>query len=131
VRTGESQPVVITPGCDTPLETVDYEVLLRPTFRFYGTPGKGPNSHFFTVNRQECFAVTQDAGWQYETSPFWAGPPRDGGTCAADTIPLYRLYNNRAAQNDSNHRFTTKQTIVDAMVAQGWINEGTAMCVTR
>jgi hypothetical protein len=131
VRTGEDVPVIIEPGCDTPRETADYEVLLRPTFRFYGTPGKGPNSHFFTVNRQECFAVTQDAGWQYELSPFWAAPPRDGGACTADTRPLYRLYNNRAAQNDSNHRFTTKQAIVDAMVGQGWVNEGTAMCVPK
>jgi hypothetical protein len=131
VRTGETFPVVREPGCDTPLDAANQEPLLRPVFRFYGTPGKGPNSHFFTVHRGECHIVTQDAGWQYEGLPFWVTPPRADGRCPDNnTQPLYRLYNNRAAQNDSNHRYTTKQSIIDEMVAKGWIKEGVAMCVT-
>jgi hypothetical protein len=42
---------------------------------------------------------------------------------------LYRLYNGRAAHNDSNHRFTLKREIYEHMVAQGWIGEGVAMCL--
>jgi hypothetical protein len=129
IRTGEKFRVTVGRACPSFSFDPSYAPDLRPTFRFYGKPGKGPNSHFFTVNRGECHAVTQDAGWQYEGSTFYAAQPQADGTCLTFTRPLYRLYNNRAAQNDSNHRFTTKQSIVDEMVAKGWVNEGTAMCL--
>ena len=29
----------------------------------------------------------------------------------------------------SNHRFTTRAAVVEAMVARGWVAEGAAMCV--
>jgi hypothetical protein len=45
-------------------------------------------------------------------------------------VPVYRAYNNRAAQIDSNHRFTTRQSEIQALVAQGWISEGVVMCGT-
>ncbi len=38
--------------------------------------------------------------------------------------PLYRLYNNRP---DANHRYTRSTQIRDAMLAQGWILEGSAI----
>jgi hypothetical protein len=131
-RTGEWMDVETGNGCGG---RVEYSSAagggLRPAYRFYGRPGKGPNSHFFTISRGECYAVTQDGGWQYEGSPFFAAEPQPGGLCASYMNPVYRLYNNRAAQNDSNHRFTTKQAIVQEMTAKGWINEGVAMCVRK
>jgi hypothetical protein len=52
------------------------------------------------------------------------------GACPAGTAPVYRIWNNRA---DSNHRYTTRTTIRDQMVAKGGIVEGygqppVAMC---
>src|SRR5258708_36214147 len=33
---------------------------LSPVCRFYGTPGLGPNSHFYTPNATECAMVKLD-----------------------------------------------------------------------
>ncbi|MEP6702329.1 MAG: hypothetical protein ABJB04_05000, partial [Betaproteobacteria bacterium] len=43
-----------------------------PVCRFYGTPGKGPNSHFYTADQAECAAVKRDPGWTYEGIAFYA-----------------------------------------------------------
>jgi len=57
-------------------------------------------------------------------------PDLPTGTCAAGTIPVYRLWNNRI---DTNHRYTTDVTIKQQMIARGYIAEGfgpegVAMC---
>ena len=51
--------------------------------------------------------------------PVTSGPM--AGTCPAGTIPIYRVFNNRA---DPNHRYTTSRAIRDQMVALGGIAEG-------
>jgi len=96
--------------------------------RFYGTPGKGPNSHFFTASAGECAIVKQDPGWFYEGIPFYV-QPKNGTSCPAGTFPLYRAYNNRFAYNDSNHRFSTDYAVYQQMIANGWVGEGMVMCV--
>ena len=58
----------------------------------------------------------------------WA--PIDG-RCPPQSMTVYRVYNGRWRENDSNHRFTAKRGIVDAMVAAGWTDEGAAMCVPQ
>ena len=50
------------------------------------------------------------------------------GVCPLDSIPVYRLYNNRFAKNDSNHRYTTSRSMRNEMKGQGWIDEGTVFC---
>jgi hypothetical protein len=98
---------------------------MQPVFRFYGPR---QNSHFFSVDAAECGAVRRmDPGWQYEGIAFGATMPVNGACTAGQ--PVFRLYNNHAAQNDSNHRFTVKTSIRDEMVARGWIFEGIAMCL--
>lgn len=100
----------------------------RPVCRFYGTPGVGPNTHFFTLMGAECEQVKRDPGWLYEGLAFYAVEPRDG-QCPPGLTPLYRSYNNRWSYNDSNHRFTTDPVAHAGMIAQGWVDEGVAMCV--
>lgn len=95
--------------------------------RFYGTPGKGPNSHFYTINPSECSGVRADPGWTYEGTAFYAIPW--AGFCPSGYLPLYRSYNRRWQQNDSNHRFTTSAYEQQNMVHLGWADEGPAMCV--
>ncbi|MEO8137294.1 MAG: S8 family peptidase [Betaproteobacteria bacterium] len=99
-----------------------------PVCRFYGTPGRGPNSHFYTANANECQIVKQDPGWTYEGIAFYAAPVTAQG-CPGGTRPVLRSYNNRAALNDTNHRFTTSAATQQAMIAQGWISEGPVFCV--
>jgi len=41
---------------------------------------------------------------------------------------VHRLYNNRAARNDSGHRFVTDTALIAPMVAQGWVHEGIVFC---
>ena len=99
--------------------------------RFYGTPGSGPNSHFYTTIREECVLVKQDTGWTYEAlGRFWL-VQAIGNTpagCPAGTQPIYRTYNNRFAQNDSNHRYATDVAVYNVMVGRGWSGEGVVMC---
>jgi predicted dienelactone hydrolase len=99
-----------------------------PMCRFYGTRGRGPNSHFFTADAGECAQVRLDPGWTFEGLTMRVQVPL-GGVCALDTIPVFRLYNNRFAQNDSNHRYTTSRSTREQTRDQGWISEGTVFCV--
>lgn len=98
-----------------------------PVCRFYGTPGRGPNSHFYTANAGECEWVKTDPGWTFEGLAFNTVVPSEGN-CPSGFAPVYRAYNSRWAQNDSNHRFTTSATIYSQMIANGWTGEGVVMC---
>jgi hypothetical protein len=111
-----------------------------PVCRFYA---RGPNSHFYTGSRKECdelkaLEISQRAeaqakgqpflGWSYETIAFWALLPQ-GGQCAGSLKPVWRTYNNRALENDSNHRFTMDAAQRAAM-ATGWLDEGAQLCAS-
>jgi hypothetical protein len=43
-------------------------------------------------------------------------------------MPLYRTWR---PYGESNHRFTTDRAVVAEMTAQGWVDEGVAMCVAQ
>lgn len=105
--------------------------------RFYGLPAAGLDSHFFAASFSECVAVLDrwPAQWLLEsTDAFAVVAQAPVATCSGASQALYRLYNNRP---DANHRYTTSAATRDAMVARGWILEGTgtpvspgvAMCV--
>ena len=109
-----------------------------PVCRFYAS---GPNSHFYTGRSQECgylrtLEQEQRAaasalgrpflGWAYEATAFWALVPQ-AGVCPGGLIPVYRTYNDRAAQMDSNHRFVADATQYNAM-AFSWADEGVQLC---
>ena len=103
---------------------------LVPVCRFYGA---GPNSHFYTAVPSECDFVKSGAagGWAYEGTSFFITPiTSSGGTqsCPAGTIGVNRAYNQRAAQNDSNHRFSTSDSTMHDMESEGWAYEATVMC---
>ncbi|MBL0140837.1 MAG: DUF1800 domain-containing protein [Betaproteobacteria bacterium] len=98
-----------------------------PVCRFYGTPGIGPNSHFYTANAGECAFLKTTIGWTYEGIAFYIEPVA-GGACSPGTTPVFRSYNNGAARNDSNHRFTVDATVQARTVAAGSAPEGVAMC---
>jgi len=109
----------------------------KPVCRFYAA---GPNSHFFTGDAAECAQLKQIEqsqraqaqgagkpylGWAYEGIAFYALMAQNG-QCPAGTTPVWRSYNGRAQQNDSNHRFTADSRARDAML--GWELEGVAFC---
>jgi hypothetical protein len=110
-----------------------------PVCRFYA---RGPNSHFYTGTPQECSDLKTleqkdraDAksrgqsflGWGFEMVAFYALLPQ-GGLCFPGLKPVWRAYNNRATQRDTNHRFTTDEEQRAAMGAS-WLDEGAHLCV--
>ncbi len=101
-----------------------------PVCRFYGTPNIGPNSHFYTVNAGECAFVRTDPGWTYEGIAFYAVPASASG-CPSHLQPVWRNYNGRWQQNDSNHRFSIDSATYQSMTAAGWAGEGIVMCVPK
>ena len=126
VRTGfsfDAYPVPVPPGMYCPGDCG------TPVSRFYGTPGLGPNSHFYTANPVEAqFLQRPGTGWSFEKLEFSVPVPDAAGQCAAGLVPVYRVYNNRWMYNDSNHRFVPDRVQRDRMLARGWVDEGVAFC---
>jgi uncharacterized protein DUF5648 len=85
------------------------------------------DSHFFSASPQECadtltkfpFMIKETDAAFFIALPVTTGPM--AGACPAGTIPVYRVFNNRA---DGNHRYTTSRAVRDQMVALGGTAEG-------
>lgn len=89
--------------------------------RIYIPPGKG-DGHYFGRDQKECDGtMAKNPGFILESSTFLYLYPASAGSCGAGTIPVYRVYSNRA---DANHRYTTDRAVRDQMVARGWLAEG-------
>lgn len=93
--------------------------------RFYGNPQAGLDSHFYSASAAECEEVAQKfpLAWLLESNNVFRVflPNTVTGQCPANSVPVYRSWNNRA---DSNHRYTTDSGVHDAMVAKGYVAEG-------
>jgi hypothetical protein len=51
-------------------------------------------------------------------------------SCASGFVPVFRIFRgNQKFPDDPNHRFTTSQTVYQAMVSAGWDDEGIKFCV--
>jgi hypothetical protein len=73
--------------------------------------------------------VQLDPGWTLESANvFNLTPPSAPGLCPSGTTAVFRVYNNGAAQNDSNHRYTIDAAIYTQMLALGWKGEGVVFC---
>jgi dienelactone hydrolase len=97
-----------------------------PACRFFGTPGVGPDSHFFTIDAFECAKVRANPAWTFESLAFQADPP-GVGTCPGDRAVVTRLYNNGKG-GQANHRYATSHEVAGNMVGEGWIVEGPVFC---
>jgi len=105
---------------------------LQPVCRLYLPPPDGPE-HFYSASADECDSALRNIpGMVLETrQAFLAALPDPAtGACAANTVPLFRLW-NRA--HGVSHRFVARKSTRDALVASGWVSEGwgpdgVAMC---
>ena len=92
-----------------------------PVCRFYIPPALG-DSHFYGRGHSECEATARDQpGLVLEDARFMHVALPSAGACPANTVPVYRVFSNRA---DANHRYTTDRAVRDRMVARGWLAEG-------
>ena len=106
------------------------------TFKAYPQPAAGASpvcrfylplpldSHFYSASALECADVAAKYPSFVLEAPdvfYIALPDTMSGACPPATVPVFRLYNNRA---DANHRYTTDAQIKAQMVARGYIAEG-------
>jgi serine protease len=118
-RTGLAFRVWTTPEAGT-----------APECRYYIPPALG-NSHFYGRNGVECEAARNNhPSFVLEEARFMHLALPSLGVCPSGTLPVYRLFSNRA---DANHRYTIERSVRDQMVARGWVAEGegadiVAMC---
>ncbi len=96
----------------------------RPVCRFYAAASVLIDSHFFSADAAECQFVRDrwPGVWQLEQSDaFYVLLPDDSGRCAANTLPVFRFFNNR---RDANQRHTVDLSVRRSMVNRGWVAEG-------
>ncbi len=98
--------------------------------RFFGTPGLGPDSHFYTVDAGECAAVKQDPYWTFEGLAFRV-LPLVGGGCGSGADVVQRLFKPAADVTGIRHRYVISGDDVAAMLAAGWVLEGPVFCSVR
>jgi len=92
-----------------------------PVCRYYIPPGLG-DSHFFGRGTVECNATGQkNPSFVLEDAAFMQMYLPVGGVCPANTLEVYRVFDNRP---DANHRYMTDKALRNTMVTKGWIAEG-------
>ena len=106
------------------------ETGVLPVCRFFGTPGFGPESHFYTSYGNECAIVRNDPHWIEEGVTFRARLPA-AGACAAGDVTVSRLWRPGATVTASRHRYVVDSATAAAMQAAGWELEGAVFCAPR
>ena len=108
-----------------PVDTSEVDTL--PVCRFFGTPGFGPNSHFYTAYQNECAVVRNDPHWIEEGVTFHARLPVNG-VCAAGDVTVQRLWWRGDTATASRHRYVVDPATASAMRTAGWVLEGPVFC---
>lgn len=112
VRTGEEFKVY-------PLDATG----TTPVCRFFSTAFAPRSSHFYAASADECSILEGNRDWQLEGEVFGIVAPDANGNCAANSVPVYRLYNNGQG-GAPNHRYTVEPGIRADMISRGWVSEG-------
>ncbi len=99
--------------------------------RFFNNSFAPRSSHFYALHGFGCEqTIAQFPDWQLESSALFAMMvPDSAGRCPANTLPVYRLYNNGMG-GAPNHRFTIDTSVRTQMIAAGWVPEGFGIGVT-
>jgi hypothetical protein len=96
-----------------------------PVCRFFNDTFGTTSSHFYALHGLGCEDTIADfPDWKLESaSAFNMKVPDAAGTCPADTLPVYRLFNNGKG-GTPNHRYTISTDVRDEMISEGWTPEG-------
>ncbi len=103
--------------------TTQADAEMVPVCRFFTVAFAPKSSHFYTPFAPECTIVKTNNVWTFEGEVFFTKQASVDGVCPADTVPVYRMYNN-GQSGAPNHRYTTDMTVRTKMLAEGWIPEG-------
>ena len=94
-----------------------------PVCRFYGNPAL-IDAHYYTASAADCqFIIARWPGiWNLEQpAAFYVLLPDANGACPANTLPVYRFFNNR---QDANQRHTIDLSVRQAMLNRAWVPQG-------
>jgi hypothetical protein len=101
-----------------------------PVCRMYAAPDRGgSNTHFFGTG-DDCAVLNTVTALRFEGFDFAATKPV-ASTCPANAPnAIFRLFNNKSASNQGNHRYVVSVATKSRMIAQGWVDEGVVFCST-
>lgn len=100
----------------------------QPVCRMYFPPANGgSNTHFYGIGN-DCGQLNKLGGMKYEGYDFSVRKAVNGYCDVTAPNVVTRLYNNKAATNESNHRYVVSAATKARMVAQGWVDEGAVFC---
>lgn len=106
------------------------EAGLNPVCRFYSPPNAGgSNSHFFAQG-ETCQWGRLWSNLRPEGYDFSVVPPTGGSCPSSAPVPVTRVFNNRAASKNGNHRYVVSTTSKLRMLARGWVDEGVVFCAS-
>ncbi len=99
-----------------------------PICRFYAAPDRGgSNTHFYGTG-DDCALLNTSSALRFEGFDFAATKPT-GTVCSAPAPnAVYRLFNNKSATNEGNHRYVVSAATKAKMLALGWVDEGAVFC---
>jgi subtilisin family serine protease len=93
-----------------------------PVCRFYAAGLI--NSYYYTADSGQCQYIikNQASTWALEyKAAFYVQLPDATGACPANTLPVYKFFNNRA---DANQRHTIDLSVRRAMINRAWVPQG-------
>ncbi|MEO7252796.1 MAG: hypothetical protein ABIZ64_00985, partial [Casimicrobium sp.] len=100
----------------------------RPVCRFYASPAQGGSNTHFYGNGDDCPALNTASQLRFEGFDFAMAKPVNS-VCPADAPnAVTRLFNNKGATNEGNHRYVVSAATKAKMLTQGWIDEGAVFC---
>jgi hypothetical protein len=95
-------------------------------FDLAGHPSAG--YAFLSDVQSDCDMLMSSRGWNYLGTVYYSVPVDANQKCPAGYLGVNRAYNNGAARFDTNHRYSTSDSIMRDIVRDGWTYEGTVMC---
>lgn len=99
-----------------------------PICRVYSAPENGgSNTHFYGAS-DDCAQLNTVTGLRFEGFDFATIKPTNATCPTTARNPVYRLFNNKSATNQGNHRYVVSVATKSSMVAQGWVDEGAVFC---
>jgi hypothetical protein len=102
----------------------------QPICRFYAAPESGGSNTHFYGSGEDCPALNTVRQLRFEGFDFAAIKPSALACPASAPNPVYRLFNNKSASNEGNHRYVVSVATKSRMIAQGWGDEGAVFCST-